>query len=75
MPRNEGGLDWTRYRVVRREVREEYNRVVGGHRFVLNCDTDPHARAALKFYADRVEDDNPQLALEIRQFLIETGDY
>jgi len=37
--------------------------------FILRIDTDPHARVALKAYADSVEQDNPQFAKDIREQL------
>ena len=37
--------------------------------FVLRYDADPHARAALKFYAWSVRVDNPQLADDLRDEL------
>lgn len=37
--------------------------------FVLDCDHDPHAKAAIKAYADSCEKDYPDLALDLRNML------
>jgi hypothetical protein len=37
-----------------------------GRFFVLKYDTDPHARVAVRAYADSVEEQNPTLARDIR---------
>ena len=35
--------------------------------FPLRLDTDPYAREAARFYADRIEAKNPKLAADIRE--------
>ncbi len=40
--------------------------------FVLRLDEDPHARVAAVAYAQSIQAENPQLAIDIRQKLAET---
>lgn len=43
---------------------------INGKAFVLKPESDPHARAALQFYADSVRTDNLALALDLDEWLI-----
>lgn len=45
--------------------------VSGAKYFALRADTDPHARVALKAYADSVRKENPQLADDLDVWLEE----
>jgi hypothetical protein len=66
----DGGLDWDRYSIFRKKDRPgELVPVPHGHRFVLNCDNDPHARTALAAYAESVKTENAVLAKDIQEFL------
>ena len=66
----EGGLEWDRYIIFRRKGNPgELVRVPKGHRLVLDCDADHHARVALAAYGDSVKADNANLAKDIQEFL------
>ena len=40
-----------------------------GEYFTLRIDTDPHARRAVETYANSVQTENPQLAVDLRNLL------
>ncbi|MBK8035273.1 MAG: hypothetical protein IPK17_38375 [Chloroflexi bacterium] len=61
---NDRGL-YQKYIITKRETGEEVKRPA----FVLLPDRDPHARAALRAYADAVEADNPALAADLRSWM------
>lgn len=61
----EKGLYW-KYRVEKAD-----GRVIddGAKYFVLRIDTDPHARVALKAYAESVSTENPELSKDLEDWL------
>jgi hypothetical protein len=63
MPENDKGF-YNKYTVIKNSTGEE----VKEETFTFNLETDPHAEVAMLAYADAIEDVNPTLALDIREF-------
>lgn len=61
----QGGREPGRYRILRHVARGAYRPLQGDTRFVLNYQTDPHARLALRAYAAAVATVNPQLSRDL----------
>jgi hypothetical protein len=58
---------YDKFQVTRRETGEE----ITGPKFTLLPDHDPHARVALRAYADSCEGENPDLAADLRELASE----
>jgi hypothetical protein len=56
---------YAKYKIISNSTGEEVKRPS----FILFPDHDPHARAALRAYADSVEKSNPELAIDLRAWM------
>lgn len=63
MPQNDIGL-YKKYTVIKNSTGEE----VQEETFTFNLETDPHAEVAMLAYAEAIQDINPRLALDIREY-------